>query len=257
VAVAVAVVIGAVAMFVAGSVGKVDIQTGVTPVGATAEQAQADAAAGPPPAPLDIDPTLYDDFNDPAFDGSFNRGQWSSFGESNVGQIIQEDGSLTMSRGGKSESGVGLVALEYRRKPIQTPTFYEARFMVDKPQDGHVYSFLGSNLPSEDYTDCTLGYGDERAKIECGYFHNEETMFWTEARFVDFGTWHTVRIEIDPEPMAFTYYIDGQDAGAYVPPNTEELKQEAEFQFDIGVWGASTEEVTAYIDEVRVGPFQR
>ncbi len=39
---------------------------------------------------------------------------------------------------------------------------------------------------------------------------------------------------------------------AYTPPNPEDLKQ-ANFQFDIGVWGRSAEPVTGYIDDVRIG----
>ena len=72
---------------------------------------------------------------------------------------------------------------------------------------------------------------------------------------VDLGTRHTFRIEVDPATMTFTYYIDGQMAGSHVPVDAEELKK-ARFTPSVGVWGPSSEPLTGYIDDVRIGPVQ-
>ena len=67
------------------------------------------------------------------------------------------------------------------------------------------------------------------------------------------GTWHTVRIDVDPATMTFTYTVDGQVEGTFVPPNAEALKG-AEFALKLGVWHNETGGgVAGQIDEVRIG----
>jgi hypothetical protein len=231
--------------------------TETTPPPTPAETAPPGPAEGPsPPAPAEqTDPTLVDNFNDPAFDGSINPDLWRVFDASGGGQIVQQNGILKASHGGQPERAIGLSALKYANKPIDTPTFFEAKLMVERSQEGQVYLFVGTDLSSEDYADCTLGYGETQASIYCNYFSRGETEFYQE-RFVDYGTWHTVRIEVEPATMTFTYYIDGQKVGSYISPNAEELK-EAEFSLDVGVWGASSEPVIGYIDDVRIGEIEQ
>ena len=67
------------------------------------------------------------------------------------------------------------------------------------------------------------------------------------------GTWHTVRIDVDPATATFIYSLDGRVEGTFVPPNAEALKT-AQFALKLGVWHDETAGgVVGQIDEVRVG----
>ena len=106
----------------------------------------------PPTATIDADPTVYDNFNNPANDGSFNKYQWIMLNDS-MGKVIQKDGRLIVSYDNKTpENGISLSALKYD-SVIQTPTFFEAKLMVDKPpQNGWVFLLVGTGLPTGDYS---------------------------------------------------------------------------------------------------------
>jgi len=67
------------------------------------------------------------------------------------------------------------------------------------------------------------------------------------------GDWHTFRIEIDPETMEFTYYIDGVISGRGIPLDAERLRG-AEFQVVIGInQSTAAQPVFGYADNIRIG----
>ena len=75
----------------------------------------------------------------------------------------------------------------------------------------------------------------------------------TPGQLVELGTWHTVRIEVDPNSMTITYYIDGLVVDSYVPFDAEKLRG-AKFQFVVGTWKTTAEgTMTGFIDNVRIG----
>ena len=199
--------------------------------------------------------TIYDDFNDKAYNGNFNRKKWEPFSFSS-GRIVQKDEILTLSRSKGKSDGIGLTARDYQDFTINIPIFMEARFMVPEAQDGHVYLTTSADLDSEDYTDCLLGYGDKQASISCSYTRivakEEKAAYTTKSMAVDFGSWHIVRIDIEPSTMTFTYYVDSKKFGSYVPKNAKKLKK-AKFSIDIGIWGESSNPLTAYVDYVCIG----
>jgi hypothetical protein len=204
--------------------------------------------------PISVSTTsiIYDDFNNHNFDGSYNQGRWTILDDSS-GRIFQQEGILVVSTNGKAAGGPSLRALKYSNFTMETRTFVEAKLMVNRPQNGHAYLFLGSDLPSGiEYSDCTLGYGDKQALLDCGYVSQGNEEYRAEDILVDYGTWHTVRIEADPATMTFTYYVDGRAIGSHRPINAGELGK-ARFRVEIG-FGVSSSEVSAgYIDDVRIG----
>lgn len=203
--------------------------------------------------------SIYDDFNDTAYSGSFNRNKWEPF-SSSAGRIVQKNGMLTLSRTKGISDGIGLTAHEYQDFTLKNSFFLEAKLMVSEAQEGHVYLTISSDLDSEDYADCILGYGDKQASIGCSYSlleeKEEKAVYKTLSMSANYGTWHIVRIDIETSTMTFTYHMDGQRIGSYVSKNAKKLKQ-AKFSIDIGVWGESTETVTGYIDYVCIGEIEQ
>ncbi len=211
-----------------------------------------------PTATIDADPTVYDNFNNPANDGSFNRSQWR-YKTDPPNQIAQQDGILIVTQDGKPEK-TALVARKYDGVTLNTPTFFEARLMLSPDQHaGNVQLHLWTDRAGRGdwFSECVIDHSDEQASAGCWdtiYPEQDGHVYASEGKQVGYGTWHTFRIEVDPATMTFTYYMDGQMIGSHVPVDAEELKK-ARFKLIIGVWGPSSEALTGYIDDVRIGNY--
>ena len=153
-----------------------------------------------------------------------------------------------------------LAARKYFYFTLNTPTFFEAKLKLNPDKhSGNVQLHIDADLPE-----------GENWFSECGlYSYNQQTRAWArcwdtawpwqegyeysiEGESVDYGTWHTFRIEVDPASMTFTYYVDDQMAGSHIPVDAEELKK-AKFTLAIGVYG---ETLIGYIDDVCARPIE-
>jgi len=218
--------------------------------------------ATPQPTPMmDADPTVYDNFNNPANEGGYNKSLWEPWGwwgeEGQVAyQVAQQNGMLLVTQ--ESEEGgpcIRLGARKYNDVRLDTPTFFEAELMVSPDKfAGDVRLQLHADLPGGKWWLSSGSiHGYYGALCNDGLSPKQEGHWYdVGSKPVDLGTWHTFRIEVDPAMMTFTYYIDGQMVGSHVPVDAEELKKSI-FDLVIGVCGG---EVTGYIDDVRVGPVQ-
>jgi hypothetical protein len=222
----------------------------VGPVGAgpTTESGQAGPAAGPVAEAGETGPALYDDFDDRDLDGDYNKGLWRRDGGS-PGDFFQEDGALLVIQDTEPESATRLVAREYDSMRLEAPTAFEARFRLDPDMlNGNVQLALDVSISGgEDWwwTECAL-YAEW---IDC----YGDLGFNSKGFPVKPGTWHTLRIDVDPATATFTYYLDGRVEGVFEPPNAEALKT-AEYAFKLGVWHDETGGgVAGQIDEVRIG----
>ena len=207
-----------------------------------------------PTATIDADPTMYDNFNSPANEGSLNQSLWYDWSDGSS-QVIQQNGILIITRSPKPDTSAGLDAVKYSNFALNKSLFFEAKLMMEssKAPESHVFILLGSNLPTQDYSDCTLG-GDgypEQAWVGCNYVHAGESIY-SEGKSVAYNTWHTVQIAVDPATMMFNYYIDDQLIGSYAPENVEKLR-DAKFTLNVGVYGETSETFVGYIDDVRIG----
>jgi len=90
------------------------------------------------------------------------------------------------------------------------------------------------------------------ASLGCGYVVNQAKEYRQDGKLVNFTTWHTVRIEVEPSTMTLTYYIDGQEIHSFIPKNSEQLKSER-FNLQIGIVSDGRNSLTGYIDDISVG----
>ncbi|MBN1995388.1 MAG: NPCBM/NEW2 domain-containing protein [Anaerolineae bacterium] len=212
-----------------------------------------------PTATMDADPTVYDNFNNPAHDGGFNQSLWTYWSDP-PNQIEQREGMLVITKDGKVE-GTNLALHKYEYVHLRTltsnsPTFFEAKLMLDnnKHASGNVQLHFNADLVVGDAWFAECGIGDEGWAycFDTLWPWQEEHSYDAEGKQVNYGEWHTFRIELDPGSMTFTYYIDGQVAGSHVPVDAEQLKN-ANFTVYVGVWSDSTDAIVGYIDDVRIG----
>jgi hypothetical protein len=208
-----------------------------------------------PTATIDADPTVYDNFNNPANDGSFNQSQWEIYSPQ-PNQIIQQDGVLIMTQEGKPQEWTALRPRKYIN--ATSPTFFEAKLKMDPTKnDGMVVLWIDFNFAKETgIAGCII---TDKIDAFCEYV--DTSLGWnpryeTEFRPVGDGQLHSLRIDVDPAKMTFIYYLDGQVFGSYTPVDAEKFKSKATFSPAIAVtkWDRdSTGALVGYFDDVRIG----
>jgi hypothetical protein len=203
------------------------------------------------PPTAETDTSVYDDFNDPRFDGSFDSGKW--YMAASDGKVSQQAGNLTFEVDTTKGNNISLQALPYREKYFESPTFFEAKLMVPKEQSGHVYILIISlPNPLRIETDCIAG-GSFGAAFGCG-FHYDGTSFEDYSHSIEgYGEWHTVRMEIDPTTSTITYYVDGEEIKSLVANKLKEQR----LSFEVGFFSEEPNQIyTGYVDDVRIGQLQ-
>jgi len=220
-----------------------------TSVPDSASNATALSQSGTAPA----DPTLYDDFSNSAFDGTFSPELWEARPSSAA--IQQGNGRLTlMSPDGR------IVDLGAKKRLIfLSPQFLEADLMLDGEfHNGVVRLSLGSDLQSGESwgAECLInpdGYAS------CLYSFDEEwpgSYTTPYGRDVDFDTWHTLRIEFDPPKGLIAYFLDGQLIGSLIPEQID-LLMGSTMHFWVGVLADAGVPVVGYADNIRTGTLEQ
>lgn len=212
-----------------------------------------------PTTTIDTDPTMYDDFNNPTDDGGFNQNQWRLSGTSPNPQVQQQDGILIITDDGdQQDTATVLVARKYDDFSLDAPTLFEAELMLSPESGaGNVDIGLFATIDTGDWSSlCSILHNDDQTQMNCRdslWPQQTDHSHETPGQLVELGTWHTVRIEVDPNSMTITYYIDGLVVDSYVPFDAEKLRG-AKFQFVVGTWKTTAEgTMTGFIDNVRIG----
>jgi len=209
-------------------------------------------------ATFGADPTMYDDFDNLAYDGNYNKDRWDISTDYPTSKMAQQNGMFVIATYGYRHQA-NLFARSYRNMALKNPTFIEAKIKLDPYENGGAGISCGP-LDKGSALCQIWGQGGGMAVACQGYFFGQQIDI--ASKIVTPGTWHTVRIETDPGTMTFTYIIDSQEVGAYTPSpsQVDELKKLA-FSFFIGS-GCSGDGcvdttpriVTGYFDYVRIGP---
>ena len=207
---------------------------------------------------VSTDLTMYDDFNNPAYDGGFNTALWAS-GDIPVGKILQENGLLTFQLNTytiPTERDIGLNGSELY-KPTY-PIFVESKMMLDPTsrKDAAIYVAL---VTSDGGSQCVIYAGTKSTDMQtiiCQsvYFDTVQRPYILK---INAGTWHLLRVELYPETMTFAYVVDGKKIGSYIPRNPDKLK---DFNYSPVVHVNSgidpDPSVTGYADYVKFGKIE-
>jgi outer membrane protein assembly factor BamD (BamD/ComL family) len=207
-----------------------------------------------------FDSTIYDDFDNPAYDGSYNAALWGIYTETNRLAIIQDEGKISIKVSDKS--GADLNARKTEK--INEPFFFEARLYLDPKTTNsgtHLYIEINADNGSGGSNCGIFRTGENEQQITCWseyYGKKMETKLGLDNIKPD---WHILRFEIDPETMVINCVVDGKQVSYFdlkeeIPDNINELKQ-ARLTFLVGLnnFGPSKAPV-GYIDYVRFGPLK-
>ena len=108
----------------------------------------------------------------------------------------------------------------------------------------------GSEKP-QPYITCHV-----RAKLAGDWRYEYGTSWGTgHPAFVDYETWHTVRIEADPSTANLCFYLDGVMLGCHTPNDAAALKVSNRLGVRLEIWNSGANDTgTRYVDDVRITP---
>lgn len=203
------------------------------------------------------DPTIYDDFDNTAYDGRYNMSLWDAGASSNNYVISQDKGKLTITVKDVGSAGFN----SYKSSRIIEPTFFEMRAYLD-PSTTDIESHLYMGIETDEgYTVCgVFGYGNtENVSCWSNYYGK---MAESSLGLDDISpSWHVFRFEIEPETMTISYVIDGKQVGHFVPRESmpehyNDLKNKS-FTFRLALNHTGTSKAPiGCIDYVRMGAIE-
>lgn len=199
------------------------------------------AELSPPnePSPPIAVSQLYDDFNNPQYDNSYNQILWRLAGTTQNPKAQQQNGIMTIiNDDAEKDLASVLVAREYDGFTIDAPFFIEANLFHPGNEIGRTILglYTTSNLEQGFWSlFCNIHFDGNNNGVYCiarEYPYQATSYYETPWQDVEPNTWHKFRIEIDPSIFSIKYYIDENLVGIHVPDNASFL-QATEFQVAI------------------------
>jgi PKD repeat protein len=209
------------------------------------------------------DPTIYDSFDNSAYDGSFDPQLWS--GEQAATQYRQQNGALLINEPASANpTGGTLRAVRPQFRRWQDVSQVEARLKVSSDRSG-AWAPIGITLHTEDvnghswFTLCLLvGIGGSpQAAFQCYVYIGQgggyPTEYGTPRISVPYDMWHKVRIEADPSTGALRFYLNNALIGSRTPTDAGALVTSTTMKVAVVTWSvAANSAATRYVDDVRI-----
>ncbi len=106
----------------------------------------------------------------------------------------------------------------------------------------------------------TSAYSSTQAEFSCEIFTvdiQQQRMYEKvniSPIIVNYGDWHTAKIEITPDTFELRFYFDGKLIGTHTPQNADELLKNQHLKAQIGIYTYSRDysHMIAYFDDVLV-----
>lgn len=214
-----------------------------------AETKAADTPVTYPPT----DTTIYEDFNDPAFDGKLDTSLWRP-SVTPPSYIEQREGILLLSL----EPKAGKIASLFPSENLKSNqfNFAEAKMLLSSGktgQDGDTgLALMTTDKKGQNLIFLCVISRSSPIQTWCEvYGRGSGAEYVTEKITTNYDVWHTARIEMDTEINA-TFYIDGEQVGSYRPNDAEEIKGRS-FTPRLEVWSPKQDGIEAHFDDVRIG----
>lgn len=193
--------------------------------------------------------SVSDNFDDTSFNGSFNKNLWEYW--YGYTSIAQENGVLAISNATQETM---LISKKFSSFSLNAPITYEVNMKLSSTaHTGAVDMKIGTDISGGHWvTECNLSASasDSMALAYCWAGTDKGGEYSPQSKNVNFDTWHTFRIEIDPDTMKITYYIDNDMVGSYTPDKADELRK-SRYYAVLGVHSV-TSSITGYIDDVKI-----
>lgn len=215
----------------------------------------------------DYDPQVYDNFNDPTYNGAYNPFLWSLSGDSAF-QAQQVDGVMVFKNLTPAPAGSANLRL-------RLPTFrtwrqlqvFQARLKVSSDRSGgwsavQLYISSGDVAGRGWFTQCYVGGrgGDVQATFGCEVALQDGASYpreFVKLLPLEYDRWYTVRIETEPTTALMRFYLDGVLVGSVTPSNAGDLLTASNFRANITVFNGDADSTsTRTVDDVLITPAQ-
>lgn len=218
-----------------------------------------------PPTPTVANVSYYDNFNNTAFDGEYNKNLWKYEGTQHV-DVKQENGALTFTTNTFPESGSNsLTPSLHNAWSLEQLALMETKMKLDSSKRGQG-SFIQisayTDLSGRDWwTECMLNNSEfETPFFFCDIHSGERTEdnepvfeYQTPVFFdLEYDIWYTARIEIDPDTTEIAFYLNDKLIGSHIPKDATQLQQTT-FSLGLGSWADANDTFVGYFDDVRFG----
>jgi DNA-binding beta-propeller fold protein YncE len=213
------------------------------------------------------DPLLYDNFDDPAWEGAYNPARWQLSDDPALFQVKQQNGTLVFTSGNSVPAGQGasLKMCSPNERDLRHLQIFQARVKLSSDHAGgyaSVHPFVDANPINGHgwWTQCVLGAGtDRRPSVSCDVHTYVGSTYTSEYGTPDYpaqyDTWYTLRIEADPTTAHLRFYLDGRLIGEHTPSDAAALVTATNFRPDVSIWNGDANTVaTRYVDDVRITP---
>ncbi|HNS02965.1 MAG TPA: PKD domain-containing protein [Anaerolineae bacterium] len=212
--------------------------------------------------------TVYDSFDNPVYDGSFNPLRWSRSSADPAVQFRQQSGALVVTNT-PSANPAPPENLRMRRPPLrrwQQVQQLQARLKVSSDRSGEWSPVQLSTWTEEVnghgwFASCTLAgmASRDQASFHCHIFtrqgSNYPDEYSTPGVSVPYDSWHTVRISLDPNTANVKFYLNNALIGSHTPNDAAALLTNHQMQVAISVWGSGpNSSATRHVDDVRIVP---
>jgi outer membrane protein assembly factor BamD (BamD/ComL family) len=255
------VVLAVLALLLSGALG------GGTPIATNTPSPTRTSRPTPKPtATMDADPTVYDNFNNPAYDGILNTYLWTqeSVGDPG-GWAYQANGVLAMpvNSPGGGEAACGVGADQYHGLNLDRPYFFEAKLKLDTPQSNNSLTGMGVLLANYGDVSCAIR-ASQPSRLSCevldmNYPGEVIDLVYTPTSL---GQWYRIRMQLNPLTKVLTVYVDGRQIFAQALPQPEAPAKTlsditvSTVHFDATMVSEWADTATGYVDDVRIGPVE-
>lgn len=208
-------------------------------------------SATPTPT-MDADPTIYDNFDDPRFDDSYNFYLWQRNAGS-AADIRQQGGVLVLSH--VPQTSRDTTGLTVQRTFLAGElSYFESEIMLQEAStSGNVHMHLSSDELGW-WTQCNIHrYSSIDVWARCiatTWPTNQGFDYQTEPIETKMGAWHKVRIVIAPDTFELKFYIDGQYVGSHTPKESAQLKKSG-LKLSVECWSQDGP-IVGQVDNVRI-----
>lgn len=211
------------------------------------------------------DPLLYDNFDDPAWDGTWNPAKWTP--DQTSTSYRQQGGALVVTEPPSANPiGGTLRAVSPQFRFWKRTQIIEARLKTSSDRAGG-WSPIAITLIDDAvnghnwFATCHLGAsgGASQAWLGCSIFirqgDNYPQEYATDGFPVDYNTWCTARIETDPTTGNVKFYLNNALIGSHLPNDAAALVSSDQMTVAITNWGGDpNSSATRYVDDVRITP---
>jgi len=205
---------------------------------------------------------LYDDFNNPAFDGFYDPLKWRFWGDENYFTMRQQEGVMVLtSTNAPAERDTVMVASMPLERTLRQVQRFQARLKIspDTMGTGAKIQIMAEDIGRTGrnwWASCNLTRYGSDAYFGCSISSSDGNEYHTGGP-AQVDRWYTARIEIDPTTARICFYQDEVSLGCHTPADANALKAATNLTARIGAWnGNANPSGTLYFDDVYITPAQ-